>query len=192
MVIYVANVILCFMPYFFLFLWKYSWFTILFYNIVLLLGYSKLIQLYIHVLGSFNGPEPGGLESTIRKWKRELEGGGRERERKKDTGTQALMEQGYFISRNAGLYISLVRWLLSYYIGWNFINSHNMDRLIHTRSLTQKRVTEGSYWKESKQIPLPMISVLRTACRFIRSHGQELWGTEDLWEMENSRQESSC
>ena len=29
----------------------------------------------------------------------------RERERKKDMGTQALMEQGYFISRNAGLYI---------------------------------------------------------------------------------------
>ena len=35
--------------------------------------------------------------------------GGREREREKeknkDTGTQALMEQMYFISRNAGLYI---------------------------------------------------------------------------------------
>ena len=29
----------------------------------------------------------------------------RKKERKKDTGTQALMEQGYFISRNAGLYI---------------------------------------------------------------------------------------
>ena len=29
----------------------------------------------------FNGPEPGASESTIRKWKRELEGG--ERERKK-------------------------------------------------------------------------------------------------------------
>ena len=35
--------------------------------------------------------------------------GGREREREKeknkDTGTQALMDQRYFISRNAGLYI---------------------------------------------------------------------------------------
>ena len=29
----------------------------------------------------------------------------RKEERKKDMGTQALMEQGYFISRNAGLYI---------------------------------------------------------------------------------------
>ena len=38
-------------------------------------------------------------------------------------------------------YISLVRWLLSYYTGWNFINSHNMDSLIHTRSLTLKKVT---------------------------------------------------
>ena len=41
---------------------------------------------------------------------REPEGGReKERERKKDrhtdTGTQALMEQGYFISRNTGLYI---------------------------------------------------------------------------------------
>ena len=29
----------------------------------------------------------------------------RERKKEKDTGTQALMEQGCFISRNAGLYI---------------------------------------------------------------------------------------
>ena len=29
----------------------------------------------------------------------------RKKERKKDMGTQALMEQGCFISRNAGLYI---------------------------------------------------------------------------------------
>ena len=39
------------------------------------------------LLGSFNGPEPGGPESTIRKG---------EREREKDTGTQALMEQRCF------------------------------------------------------------------------------------------------
>ena len=35
------------------------------------------------MLGSFNGPEPGGLESMIRKWKKEPEGG-RERDRKKE------------------------------------------------------------------------------------------------------------
>ena len=61
----------------------------------------------ISLLGSFKGLEPGGLELTIRKWKREPEEGRgeREQERKKDTETQALMEQRYFISRNAGLYI---------------------------------------------------------------------------------------
>ena len=58
------------------------------------------------LLGSFNGPEPGGLESTTRKWKKEPEGGGeRERKRQTDTGIQALMEQWYFISRITGLYI---------------------------------------------------------------------------------------
>ena len=37
---------------------------------------------------------------------REPEGGReREEERKKDTGTQALMEQRYIISKNAGLHI---------------------------------------------------------------------------------------
>ena len=99
-----------------------------------------------HLLGSFNGREPRGPESTIRKWKREPEGGRRgeretERKRKKDAGTQALIEQGCFISRNAGL-LSLVRWLLCYYTGWNLINSHNMDSLIYIRSLTLK-----SHWR---------------------------------------------
>ena len=37
-------------------------------------------------MGSFNGPEPGGLESMIRKLKREPEGE-RQRERKKDKQT---------------------------------------------------------------------------------------------------------
>ena len=32
----------------------------------------------------FNGPEPGASESTIREWKRELEGGEREKERKRE------------------------------------------------------------------------------------------------------------
>ena len=56
-----------------------------------------------YLLGSFNGPEPGGLESMIRKWKRELEGG-RERERKKDTGTEALMEQRCFNDLSVSIY----------------------------------------------------------------------------------------
>ena len=40
----------------------------------------------------------------------------------------------------------------------------------------QKRITEGSYWKESKQIPFPNISVLRTACCATHSCCQELIG----------------
>ena len=54
-----------------------------------------------------------------------------------------------------------------------------MDSLMHTRSL--KRVTEGSHWKESKQVPFPMISVLRTACSsnaFLYSRNWK--GTESL------------
>ena len=54
------------------------------------------------MLWSFNALEPGGPESMIRKQKRERE---RKKDRQTDTGTQALMEQGCFISRNAGLYI---------------------------------------------------------------------------------------
>ena len=68
----------------------------------------------------------------------------RERERKTDrqtdTGTQLWWSKGALLAEMQA-YISLVRWLLSYYTGWNFINSHNMDSLIHTRSLTLKRVT---------------------------------------------------
>ena len=79
-------------------------------------------------------------------------------------------------------YISLVRWLFSYYTGWNFINSHNMDSLIHTRSLTLKRITEGSYWKEFKQIPFLMISVLRAVCSSTHSQNRTWYGTENLWE----------
>ena len=128
------------------------------------------------LLRPFNGPKPGGSESTIRKWKRELEGGEREKERKKERKTQIpklWRSKGNLLSEMQA-YISLVRWLLRYYTGWNFINSHNMDSLIHTRLLQQKRATEGSYWKGSKQIPFPKISVLRTVCCFTRSHCLEL------------------
>ena len=60
------------------------------------------------VVGVLYWTGPGGPESTIRKWKRESRREGereREEERKKDTGTQALMEQRCFISSNAGFYI---------------------------------------------------------------------------------------
>ena len=49
-----------------------------------------------NLLGSFNGPEPGSLESMIKKV--------RERERKKDTGTQALMEQRCFNDLSVSIY----------------------------------------------------------------------------------------
>ena len=93
--------------------------------------------------------------------------GGRGRERKKERktrGPKLWWSKGALLAEMQ-VYISFVR-LLSYYTGWNFINSHNMDSLIHTRSLTLKRVTEGSYRKESKQIPFLMISVLSAALLF--------------------------
>ena len=54
------------------------------------------------LLGPFNGPGLGGPESMI-KWKREPEGG-RERGRKKDMGTQALMEQKCFNDFSVSIY----------------------------------------------------------------------------------------
>ena len=84
-------------------------------------------------------------------------------------------------------YISLVKWLLSHYKGWNPINCNKIDSLIHTSSLTLKRVTEGSYWKESKQVPFPMISVLRTACSSARSYFPGTDKKQSLWEMAHKR-----
>ena len=60
----------------------------------------KLKDAYSLVFGSFNGPEPGGPESKVKE-----RAGRRGREREKDMGTHAPMQQRYFISRNAGLYI---------------------------------------------------------------------------------------
>ena len=141
------------------------------------------------LLGSFNGPEHGGLESTTRKWKKEPEGGGRGRKRETDRQTREpkLWWSKGILLAEIQAYISLVRWLFSYYTGWNFINSHNMDSLIHTRSLTEKRVTEGSYWKESKQITFLMISVLRAACSFTHSQNRNWKGTENPWDMAHKR-----
>ena len=79
--------------------------------------------------------------SGVRKWKRARgREAGRETEREKETGPKLWWSKGILLAEMQA-YISLVRWLLSYYTGWNFINSHNMDSLIHTRSLTLKRVT---------------------------------------------------
>ena len=109
----------------------------------------------------------------------------REREKEKERvarGPKYLGEQGYFISRSACLYI-WVKLLLSHYKEWNSISCNKMDSLIHTRSLMLKRVIEGSYWKESKQVPFPMISVLRTAYSSTRSQNRNWKGTENPWEM---------
>ena len=109
------------------------------------------------------------LKAWARKWACQASMFWREwRQKKGCRGPKSLVEQGYFISINSGLHI-LVKWLLSHYKGWNSISCNKMDSLIHTRSLMLKRVTEGSYWKESKQVPFPMISVLRTACGSTRS-----------------------
>ena len=65
----------------------------------------------------------------------------REREKEKERTTQepkSLVEQGYFISRNAGLYI------FSKMITQP-LQRMKMDSLIHTRLLTLKRVIEGSH-----------------------------------------------
>ena len=140
--------------------------------------YSRIFFIFIHsihiIVGVLYGLEPGGgLELMIRKWKREL-GVGRERERKRERqtrGPKLWWSKGILLAEMQA-YISLVRWLLSYYTGWNFISSHNMDSLIHTRSLTLKRVPEGSYCKESKKIPFLMISVLRAACSSTRSQNR--------------------
>ena len=87
--------------------------------------------------------------SGVRKWKREPEGGReggrqrereREREREKETGPKLWWSKGILLAEMQA-YISLVRWLLNYYTEWNFINSYNMDSLIHTRLLMLKRVT---------------------------------------------------
>ena len=78
---------------------------------------------------SFNGPEPGGPESIMRKWKKERgyslgytagfrtpgnqpeiereRDRERERERERDTGTKALMEQMCFNQHGMGIYTVL-------------------------------------------------------------------------------------
>ena len=62
--------------------------------------------MFVFLLGSFNGPEPGGLLLMIRKRNRE-------RERKKDTGTEALVEQRCFNDLSVSIYRLLYKKFLS-------------------------------------------------------------------------------
>ena len=111
--------------------------------------------------------EGGGrqTERDRKEWRKEGRKGGREEERRQKRVPKLWWSKGILLA-DMQVCISLVRWLHRYQTGWNFIKSYNMDSLIHTRSLMLNRVTEGSYWKESKQIPFLMISVLRAACNF--------------------------
>ena len=52
-------------------------------------------------------------------------------------------------------YISLVKWLLSHYKGWNSISCNKMDSLIHTRSLMLKRSLKGVTERNPSRYPFP-------------------------------------
>ena len=109
------------------------------------------------MLGSFNGPEPGGLELTISKWKRELEGGGeKERERKKDTGTQALMEQMCFNDLSVSIYRLLYKKFLSTMIK---IRKPNVQQLLpreqginNGHKVRRKSISQERGWRLSSFI----------------------------------------
>ena len=114
---------------------------------------TALASLWRHQAPSQGGNEGTGcllervLEAQAGEWARRvsvlqrISQGEREREKERKTwGPKLWWSKGALLAEMQA-YISLVRWLLSYYTGWNFINSHNMDSLIHTRSLTLKRVT---------------------------------------------------
>ena len=130
-----------------------------------------------NLLGSFNGPEPGSLESMIKKV--------RERERKKDTGTQALMEQRCFNDLSVSIYRLLYKKFLSIMIkirkpkvqqplpreqGIN--NGHKVRR----QSVSQERgsklssfVVRRMYTEGVSSLSHPMTSVLGVVCRSIGS-----------------------
>ena len=130
-----------------------------------------------NLLGSFNGPEPGSLESMIKKV--------RERERKKDTGTQALMEQWCFNDLSVSIYRLLYKKFLSIMIkirkpkvqqplpreqGIN--NGHKVRR----QSVSQERgsklssfVVRRMYTEGVSSLSHPMTSVLGVVCRSIGS-----------------------
>ena len=118
-----------------------------------------------HWVPSWGGGEGTGrllervLEAREGEWARQVSAlqrisrGEREREKERKTwGPKLWWSKGALLAERQAC-ISLVRWLLSYYTGWNFINSHNMDSLIHTRSLTLKRVIACLIsWPESWEL----------------------------------------
>ena len=72
-------------------------------------------------------------------------------------GPKSWVKQGYFICINACLYI------------FNKMMTQPLKRMkfhqLQQNGLSFKyKVPEESHWRESKQVPFPMISVLRTAC----------------------------
>ena len=136
----------------------------------------------VEVLGSFNGSEPGGPESTIRKWKREPEGGReRERERKKDMGTQALMEQRCFNDLSVIIYRLWYKKFLSTMIKirkpnvWQLLPREqgiNNGHKVRRQSTSQERgsrlssfVIRRMFTEGDSSLSHPMILVLGAACR---------------------------
>ena len=106
--------------------------------------------LSVPLLQSFNGPEPGGPESMIGKWKSRREG---ENERKKDTGTQALMEQRCFDDLSVSIYRLLYKKFLSTMIKIRKPNIQqplpreegiNIGHKVRSQSISQERGSRRS------------------------------------------------
>ena len=75
-------------------------------------------------------------------------------------GPKSRVKQGYFICRNACLYI--FNKMITQPLRMKSISCNKKDSPVSKRSL--KRLTKGSHWRESKLVPFPIISLLRTAC----------------------------
>ena len=128
------------------------------------------------LLGFFNGPEPGGPESMIRKWKRELE-----RERERDTGTQSLMEQRCFNDLSVIIYRLWYKKFLSTMIKirkpnvWQLLPREqgiNNGHKVRRQSTSQERgsrlssfVIRRMFTEGDSSLSHPMTSVLGAACR---------------------------
>ena len=126
-----------------------------------------------NLLGSFNGPEPGGLLLMIRKRNRE-------RERKKDTGTEALVEQRCFNDLSVSIYRLLHKKFLSIMIK---IRKPNVQQLlpreqginnghkVRRQSISQERgsrlssfVVRRMFTEGISSLSHPMTSVLGVVC----------------------------
>ena len=125
------------------------------------------------MLGSFNGPEPGSLESTIRKKERE-------KERKKDTETQALMEQRCFNDLSVSIYRLLYKKFVSTMIKIRKPNVQqplpreqgiNNGHKVRRQSISQEKgsrlssfVVRRMFTEGDSSLSHPMTSVLGVAC----------------------------